>query len=271
VLLADPQTDSWRPGMVRSFIKAKGSRSTRASTVFGQTERGPLVVESVLLDFAETLVTAVPCWEQPQIVACWECGRTVTAEEVKEAIWHVWEPLEGCAHPAASVSEEAYTAWIGEIERRILARLGVPADHLDRATTRVMQLQADPSGYCLYPDVLPALTWLRQNGIRTAIVSNFAWCLPELTDALGLGSLVDAVVTSARAGYRKPRPEIFHLALAGLGASAERAIFIGDDPLCDIGGAQGAGMAAILLARRRRGGPGRIASLRALPRLICRG
>lgn len=226
--------------------------------------------EIVFFDFAGTLVDGVPSWEQPQILACAECGLTVTPARVKAAIWEVWGPLEGCAHVEASASEDAYLRWIGAIERAILARLGLPEEQLDRAAWRVMELQVDPSGYRLYPDVQPALEALRRRTVRLGIVSNFSWRLPELVAALGLGDWFDVVVTSARIGYRKPRPEIFQRALAEAGVPAGAALHVGDDPVCDQAGARSAGLKALLIDRARRPSTrgARIRSLAALDGLL---
>jgi putative hydrolase of the HAD superfamily len=203
----------------------------------------------VFLDFAGTLVEGVPNWESPQIVACAEAGLVVTPSQVKAAIWDVWRPLEGCAHVAASVDEATYQRWIDEIEAEIMARLGIPRTGRGSAVRRVTELQLETTSYRVYPDVGPALRELRRSGVKVGIVSNFAWRLPLLVDQLGLGALVDDVVTSAQVGYRKPRPEIFDYARSRLGASAETCVFCGDDPDCDFVGARRAGVRSILLDR----------------------
>jgi FMN phosphatase YigB (HAD superfamily) len=160
----------------------------------------------VFLDFAGTLVEGIPNWEAPQTVACAEAGLSVTPAQVKATIWEVWGPREGCAHVAASADEASYQRWIDEIEGEILLRLGVPPGHLPDAVRRVTELQLAPTCYRVYPDVVPALRELRRSGAKVGIISNFAWRLPWLVDQLGLGALVDDVVTSAQAGYRKPGP-----------------------------------------------------------------
>lgn len=210
-------------------------------------------VAFVFFDFAGTLVEGVPNWEHPQIVACAECGRRVTPEEVKAAIWKVWGPIEGCTHVPESAAEESYTRWIGAIEREILAGLDVPEEDLDRATRRVMELQIAPECYRIYPDVIPTLEALRAQGYHLGVISNFAWRLPELVEGLGLTSYFDHVLTSARAGYRKPRPEIFHRALDAVGARPGATLYVGDDPVCDVEGARGAGLRSLWLNRKGHG------------------
>lgn len=209
------------------------------------------MTEFVFFDFAGTLVEGVPSWEHPQVVACAECGLTVTPAQVKAAIWKVWEPLEGCAHVDASRDEATYAGWIGAIERQILAGLGVSESALDQAARRVMELQIAPSSYRVYPDARPALEELRRRGLRLGIISNFAWRLPDLVAGLGLADRFELILTSARAGYRKPRPEIFEQALVRAGVAPDRALYVGDDPECDEAGARAVGIRSLLIDRRR--------------------
>ncbi len=52
----------------------------------------------------------------------------------------------------------------------------------------------------------------------------------------------DKVITSGRAGFRKPEPEIFDFTLNEIGAHIDECIMIGDNPLSDIEGAHSYGM-----------------------------
>jgi putative hydrolase of the HAD superfamily len=225
-------------------------------------------IDFVYFDFAGTLVEGVPTWEHPQIVACAEAGRDVTPAEVKAAIWEVWGPIEGCTHVEASADEESYAAWIGAIERRILAGLNLPEAALDQAARRVMELQVAPRCYRVYSDVIPTLEALRARGLRLGVISNFAWRLPDLVDGLGLAGYFDHVLTSARSGYRKPRPEIFHQAIAAVGARPASTLYIGDDPVCDVQGAQSAGLRPVWLNRKGRDEDGPAYSVRGLDDLV---
>jgi putative hydrolase of the HAD superfamily len=65
--------------------------------------------------------------------------------------------------------------------------------------------------------------------------------------ALGASPHVQAVVTSVDFGLRKPHPAIFRHALELLGAEAGRCVHVGDSFAADYCGAQGAGIAALLI------------------------
>jgi putative hydrolase of the HAD superfamily len=106
----------------------------------------------------------------------------------------------------------------------------------------------------VYDDSLPVLRQLRDRGLRLAIVTNTPWGSPadlwrEEIARLGLAAAVDDVVCCTDAGWRKPDPRPFHLALARLGAAPDEALFVGDDPRWDTAGAAAAGIDALLIDR----------------------
>ena len=61
----------------------------------------------------------------------------------------------------------------------------------------------------------------------------------------GLAPYFDKVITSGKAGFQKPQPEIFHFALDLAEATAEGSVMIGDNPDSDIVGAYKAGIAQV--------------------------
>jgi putative hydrolase of the HAD superfamily len=123
-----------------------------------------------------------------------------------------------------------------------------------------------------YPDAAPALGVVRSLGLRAAVVSNWDCSLGSVLEDLGLGGLVNTVVTSAAAGAAKPDPAIFEVALQEVRCAAENAVFVGDSPETDIAGARAAGIRAVLVDRSvtigDTGGVETIASLEGLPELI---
>ena len=65
----------------------------------------------------------------------------------------------------------------------------------------------------------------------------------------GLDALVDAALSSAEAGERKPSAGIFRRALAIAGAGDRAALHVGDSLELDIAGARAAGLSAVLVVR----------------------
>lgn len=112
----------------------------------------------------------------------------------------------------------------------------------------------------LDPDAIPVLHALREGGICAAIVSNTPWGSPAAAwraelERHGLLVAVDAAVFCVETGFRKPHPAPIRRALEALGVNARDALFVGDDPRCDVLGARAAGVRALLLAPTRTAGP----------------
>ena len=90
----------------------------------------------------------------------------------------------------------------------------------------------------LYPDSLDTLRWLHDAGVPTALVSNCSPATGAVVERLGLAAELDVVVLSFEVGAQKPAPEIFQVALDGLGTGPSDAWFIDDqvaycDGACD--------------------------------------
>lgn len=113
--------------------------------------------------------------------------------------------------------------------------------------------------FSAYPDATPALNRLRERGVRLVALSNWDCSLPRVLERCGLGEMLDATVTSAETGSRKPDPEIFRRALELAGCEPEEALHVGDTAEEDVVGARAAGIRPLLIDRA--GGSGDIASL----------
>ncbi len=103
-----------------------------------------------------------------------------------------------------------------------------------------------------YPDARPALVGYRAQGMALVVVSNWDVSLRSVLDNVGLGGLLDDVLTAAEVGARNPAPGIFEQALLRAGVRAEEAIHVGDSPDEDVAGARLAGIEPVLIARDGR-------------------
>ena len=104
-------------------------------------------------------------------------------------------------------------------------------------------------GFCKFkPNACFALQYLYENGYKLGLVSNGKSPFQERNfNALGVKGLFGTVVVSEAVGFRKPDPEIFALACDDLDASPEKVIFVGDNPVADIQGANNLGMYTIYI------------------------
>lgn len=99
-------------------------------------------------------------------------------------------------------------------------------------------------------DAGSTLTALREAKLRTALVSNTQFrAANHLADLHrdGLLELLDATVFSIDLGIRKPRPEMFGVALDTIRVGEDEAVFVGDSIEHDISGARQFGMKTILI------------------------
>jgi FMN phosphatase YigB (HAD superfamily) len=118
------------------------------------------------------------------------------------------------------------------------------------------ELLHEALAFRLFPDAIPALRAFAAAGVPVAVVSDWDVSLPDTLGRLGVGDLVQAVVTSAEVGARKPDPRPFRAALAALGRRGPEVVHCGDDPRLDCAGARAAGMTGVTIARGRDVAPG---------------
>ena len=97
------------------------------------------------------------------------------------------------------------------------------------------------------PGVVPALSALRQRGLKLTIVSNANGKLRVLFDRLGLAGSVDCLLDSHDEKVEKPDPRFFDIALERSGARRETTIHVGDLYHVDVAGARAAGLRGVLL------------------------
>ncbi len=102
----------------------------------------------------------------------------------------------------------------------------------------------------IYPDVLPALEKWQRLGIELGVLSNFDSRIYLVLKALKLEGFFTSVTISTEAGFAKPDPKIFAVALQKHECDAKDAWHIGDSRKEDYQGAKAAGLRGILLERK---------------------
>jgi putative hydrolase of the HAD superfamily len=96
------------------------------------------------------------------------------------------------------------------------------------------------------PHTIETLEYLSGRYALTVITNGFEDVQRVKITSSGFGSYFDHVITSQRAGHKKPAPEIFHFALALHEATADNTVMIGDNVLTDIAGAKNASIDTVL-------------------------
>lgn len=139
---------------------------------------------------------------------------------------------------------------LGMILVQAAEAVGVPVGTVEAdELLRSYEWSAAP-GTVIFPEVIETLKLFRENNLKIAIVTNAfqpMWMRDLEIEVHGiLEHFPDCRISAADVGYLKPHPAIFQAALDQVGATPDEAVFIGDNPIADIAGAQGAGMKAVL-------------------------
>ncbi|MBX7125562.1 MAG: YjjG family noncanonical pyrimidine nucleotidase [Cyclobacteriaceae bacterium] len=90
----------------------------------------------------------------------------------------------------------------------------------------------------LLPGARKVLDYLYDKYPMVIVTNGFDEIQGTKLQSSGIEKYFKSVVTSERAGYKKPAPEIFAFAMNAAGASHEETVMIGDNLLTDIGGAR---------------------------------
>lgn len=206
------------------------------------------MTRAILWDFDQTLAHRPGRWTGTllELLEAEQPEHGIDREALRSAMhdglpWH--RPEEPHHHLD---SDDAWWEHVNGVLAATCMRAGVEAALSQRLAAGFRARYADPTGFHLYPDTRPALQRLRATGWRHVILSNHVPELETIVDHLGLGDLIETVLTSARLGVEKPHPEAF---LAGIVAAgdATTVVMVGDNHEADVRGAEAVGLPAILV------------------------
>jgi len=104
---------------------------------------------------------------------------------------------------------------------------------------------------CEKRHIKDAVSTIKSHGFKTGIVSNGKTPFQEnkLSD-IGMTDDFDTIVVSDAVSIRKPDAEIFKLACYKLGVTTKECVFVGDNPVADIEGANNVGMFSVFIPSR---------------------
>jgi HAD superfamily hydrolase (TIGR01662 family) len=179
-------------------------------------------------------------------------GLAPSLDEVRAAIQAVWGDYY---RDATEVTFPATREYNDQTQLRLaeglLAHFGLATEPatVQAHTDHMDELFRRPDALRPFPDVDGVLTALKEAGYRLAIVSNWSWNLRERVAQTGLNGWFELVWASAYAGCNKPHPGIFDQALARMGLSPDRVLYVGDSYRHDVVGARNAGIDPVLLDR----------------------
>lgn len=202
-------------------------------------------IRAVLFDLYGTLVDITVDTSQPET---WEklvkelagLGLSMNPEALRGRYWDLVQAEER-AHGQPFVLDPLFFTKLVQVgTRQVPPRVPKYVGRIFRElTTQRIQLR---------PYVVPLLQAIRESGCKLGLVSNTEETVTRHDlQKLKLDACWDTIVLSASVGVKKPHPEIFHIALRNLGATAQQAVFVGDDRVADFEGAKSAGISPVLL------------------------
>jgi putative hydrolase of the HAD superfamily len=134
--------------------------------------------------------------------------------------------------------------WKDEVYRLLVAELRI--ERLDAPALLDDYLSRFRDHCVPFPNLHATLEQLRADGLALGIISNGYEALQRSSvKALGIERYLSAILISESERIRKPDPAIFQRAVARLGTSVERAMYVGDNPVADVTGARAAGLCAV--------------------------
>ena len=195
---------------------------------------------AVIFDFYGTLAK----WADSERALTYETIFAAHGYELSAEVRdYYFSRYDGVDHAEHSVDEAAYERWVRSRLRDLVDSCGVRAHDADGLIDALRR--ADQGEMTAYPEAAETLGTLRDAGIAIGVCSNWGWELDAFLDDVGLLHLVDAPITSARAGCRKPHPDIYRQSVDALGVDIADAVFVGDSWEPDVRGPQRFGMTAV--------------------------
>ena len=214
-------------------------------------------IRAVCFDFQDTLAYMTDSNWSPYTLVAAEYDAQLPDEAfsvVLDDAWSRWRTPLGIDHSQASTDELSFRVVRALVHEARLRGAGMDERVVEAMAERINDIECDPQHYHLFDDAAPALERLAGAGVQAMVVSNHNWRLPEIVSALGIGSRLEGVLTSARVGYRKPHPEMYAAALRLAACDSSQVLFVGDNLQHDVEGPRAAGMRAVLLDRGGAGG-----------------
>lgn len=173
-----------------------------------------------------------------------DVGETLIRDDRHWASWADW--LGVPRHTVAALVGAVTAQGRDNADALRLLRPGLDVD-AEYAAREAAGLGEQLDEQDLYEDVRPALSSLREVGIRVIVAGNQTAKAGKLLRALELPA--DLVVTSGEWGVAKPSAGFFARVLAVAQAAPQQTLYVGDHPANDVFPAKAAGLKVAHLRR----------------------
>jgi FMN phosphatase YigB (HAD superfamily) len=232
-----------------------------------------LATKSVLFDVGQTLIDGKRENDEAFVSILREIGAEIPqGADFASAIIQAHKEFAAKGIFAHQFARCDIAKFWASFDRRVLEIAGVKGD-IERYAIDIHIRWFDHVGIYAYSDVVPALSRLKDMGMRLGIISN--GLEGEISEVLGRAKidvgLFDPVIGSDTFSCEKPSALVFEEAARRAGFATHECAFVGDR-LDKDGGAAKAGMRFFWLDRKGKGGAPewaeRISSLVELPGIL---
>lgn len=193
--------------------------------------------KAVIFDLFGTLVHKFPVDESISVL--WEMAGVLNVDA--DAFTQLWFDSFSERHSGCFPDLEADIEYVSQ-------RLGVRPEEEQLRKAAQINLDYVATHIIARQGAVELLTWLRDNGYKTGLVSNWSDEVPTVWSDTPLSDYFDVSVFSCRVGIMKPDPRIYHMACDQLSLKPEDCLFVGDGDSSELSGAAGVGMSTVLIS-----------------------
>ena len=204
---------------------------------------------NLFFDFDMTLGYRILMWKDTVRELLLEEGEVVSVDNIRkfsELRWYPWSMPE-LTHSEFFQGEK----WWDYLEKYLYQSL-LTLTSEDRAynvSKRFGERYIDLKYWNVFPDTLPTLFKLKEQGYPMYILSNHVPEAKSIIASLGISKFIDKIFISADMGVEKPNPLIYRKALE-VASPNDINIMIGDNDEADVEGAVNGGFDYAILVRK---------------------
>jgi putative hydrolase of the HAD superfamily len=203
-------------------------------------------IESIFLDVGNTLRIVI---EDPQFMAQSKkelvelTGSTMTPDEFFDHLEERYKVLRKQAKEKLieASEKEMWTKWMLP---------DFPYEKIAPLSGKLTRLWRDSDGRREpRSDVSLVVKELYKRGYKLGIIANTITEseIPDWLEEDQLTDYFDTIILSSKLGIRKPNPEIYLEAARRIGSEPQNCVYVGDNPVRDVEGAQAAGYGMMIL------------------------
>lgn len=209
-------------------------------------------IKAISLDCAGTIIDVN--WNPAKIAvdaaiqAGYELDQQVAHETYQRMLHSSWSHFQQLN---LQRSREVCDEYWKDLAARWLQALNLKDDNFDLLIQKADDacFGPDQKVFTLYPDVIPNLERLKNQGFKLVALSNWDVSLHRVLEMLKISHFFDQTVASLEEGFEKPDPRIFEHVTSFLDLPSDQILHVGDDPIADVQGALQAGFKAQLIDR----------------------